>query len=82
MWKEENDKLVKDFEFKDFTLAFAFMSAVAIQAEKLNHHPLWENVYNKVSFRLSTHDAGDKVTDKDRKLAEKIDQIAKVFSVG
>lgn len=76
MWKEEDNKLVKSFEFKDFTEAFGFMTQVAIVAEKMNHHPFWTNVYNKVSFELNTHDAGDVVTDKDHKLAEAIDKIA------
>lgn len=76
MWKEEDNKLVKSFEFKDFTEAFGFMAQVAIVAEKMNHHPFWTNVYNKVSFELNTHDAGDVVTDKDHKLAEAIDKIA------
>lgn len=75
MWKEENNKLLKTFEFKDFVEAFGFMSRVAIVAEKMNHHPNWNNVYNKVNFELSTHDAGDKVTDKDHKLAEAIDKL-------
>ncbi len=75
-WKEENNTLNKTFEFKDFTEAFGFMSKVAIVAEKMNHHPNWHNVYNKVSFQLNTHDAGDVVTDKDHKLAEAIDALA------
>jgi len=76
MWKEEDNKLKKTFEFDDFISAFGFMSKVAIVAEKMNHHPNWSNVYNSVSFELNTHDAGDKVTDKDRKLAEEIDKLA------
>jgi 4a-hydroxytetrahydrobiopterin dehydratase len=76
MWKEEDNKLKKTFEFKDFVEAFGFMSKVAIVAEKMNHHPFMTNVYNTVSFELSTHDAGDKVTDKDHKLAEEIDKLA------
>ena len=76
MWKEENNSLYKKFEFANFSEAFAFMTRVAIAAEKANHHPLWTNVYNKVEIWLSTHDAGDIVTDKDRKLAEAIDKIA------
>ena len=76
MWKEEDNKLKKTFEFDDFITAFGFMSMVAIVAEKMNHHPNWSNVYNSVSFELNTHDAGDKVTDKDRKLAEEIDKLA------
>ncbi|MBK6731264.1 MAG: 4a-hydroxytetrahydrobiopterin dehydratase [Bacteroidetes bacterium] len=76
MWKEENNKLNKKFEFKDFSEAFAFMSRVALLAEKQNHHPFWTNEYNTVEIFLSTHDAGDIVTDKDRKLADAIDKIS------
>lgn len=75
MWKEENNKLIKTFTFKDFTQAFGFMSKVAIVAEKMNHHPNWSNVYNRVSFELCTHDAGNVVTEKDRKLAAAIDAL-------
>ena len=76
MWKEEDNKLKKSFEFKDFVEAFGFMSRVAIIAEKMNHHPLMTNVYNQVSFELSTHDAGNVVTDKDHRLAQEIDKLA------
>ncbi|MEP7263928.1 MAG: 4a-hydroxytetrahydrobiopterin dehydratase [Bacteroidota bacterium] len=75
MWKEENNKLNRDFAFKNFSEAFAFMTRVALIAEKMNHHPEWSNVYNKVSIHLNTHDAGDIVTDKDRKLAAAIDAL-------
>jgi len=75
MWKEEKNTLYKKFEFNDFSSAFAFMTRVAIEAEKMNHHPLWTNVWNRVEIWLSTHDAGDIVTDKDRKLAQKIDAL-------
>jgi 4a-hydroxytetrahydrobiopterin dehydratase len=75
MWKKENNKLYKKFEFKNFSEAFAFMARVAMEAEKMDHHPFWTNVYNKVEIWLNTHDAGDIVTDKDRKLAKKIDAI-------
>ena len=75
MWKQENNQLKRDFEFKNFIDAFAFMSKVALVAEKRNHHPNWSNVYNKVTIALCTHDAGDIVTDKDRKLAEAIDKL-------
>ena len=75
MWKEENNKLHKQFEFKDFSEAFAFMTRVALAAEKMDHHPTWTNVYNKVEIWLNTHDAGDIVTDKDRKLSKKIDSL-------
>ena len=76
MWTEQENKLTKTFKFKDFTEAFGFMTKVAIEAEKMNHHPEWTNVYNTVSFQLSTHDAGDVVTDKDRRLADVIDALA------
>jgi len=74
-WKEENNELVTQLKFKDFMEAFAFMTEVALIAEKMNHHPNWTNVYNQVNIRLSTHDAGNTITDKDRKLAEAIDSI-------
>ena len=75
MWEEKNNKLNKKFEFKDFSQAFAFMTRVALAAEKMDHHPKWTNEYNKVEFWLSTHDAGDKVTEKDKKLAQIIDGL-------
>jgi 4a-hydroxytetrahydrobiopterin dehydratase len=75
MWEEKNSRLQKKFIFKDFVNAFAFMTRVAFIAEKMNHHPDWSNTWNKVSVSLSTHDAGDIVTEKDRKLAEAIDKI-------
>ena len=79
MWSDQNNKLYRKFQFKDFSEAFAFMTRVALIAEKMDHHPLWTNVYNTVEVWLSTHDAGDVVTDKDRKLAGAIDKLA-VFS--
>ena len=75
MWKEENKHLTKTFKFNDFVEAFGFMTKVAIIAEKMNHHPTWTNTWNMVSFTLSTHDAGDIVTDLDRKLAAAIDKL-------
>ena len=75
MWEETNNKLYKKFQFSDFSEAFAFMTRVALEAEKMNHHPEWKNVWNTVEVWLSTHDAGDIVTDKDKKLAAKIDLI-------
>ncbi len=75
MWKEVDNKLTRTFEFKDFVQAFGFMTRVAIAAEKFNHHPNWSNVYNKVVIELTTHDAGNVVTDNDRKLAEIIDSL-------
>ena len=75
MWEEKNNTLYRKFEFKDFSQAFAFMTRVALAAEKMDHHPDWSNVYNTVEIRLSTHSAGDIVTDKDRKLAKAIDAM-------
>ncbi len=75
MWKEENNKLSRTFEFRDFSEAFGFMSRVALLAEKQNHHPEWSNVWNKVTIHLSTHDAGNIVTERDRKLALAIDKM-------
>jgi len=75
MWKEENNSLSKEFIFKDFVSAFAWMTQVAIWAEKMNHHPEWSNVWNKVSVKLTTHDAGNVITDADRSLAAKMDEI-------
>ena len=73
MWTETENKLHRKFEFPDFSAAFAFITRVAIAAEKADHHPLWSNEYNKVEIWLSTHDAGDIVTEKDKKLAKVID---------
>jgi 4a-hydroxytetrahydrobiopterin dehydratase len=75
MWEEKNNTLYKKFEFKNFSEAFAFMTRVAIEAEKANHHPLWTNVYNKIEIWLNTHDAGNIVTAKDRALAKAIDKL-------
>jgi 4a-hydroxytetrahydrobiopterin dehydratase len=80
MWKEVENSLQRKLEFKDFTEAFSFMTSVAIEAEKMNHHPEWTNVWNRVSFKLSTHDAGDIVTEKDRQLAKKIDVIFEKYN--
>lgn len=74
-WTEVDNHLTKSFTFKDFSEAFAFMTRVALIAEKMNHHPTWTNTWNKVTFELSTHDAGNTVTDRDRKLAEAIDRL-------
>ena len=75
MWKEDNNTLYKKFEFRDFSEAFAFMTRVAIEAEKQYHHPLWTNVYNRVEIWLSTHEAGNIVTEKDWALAGAIDAL-------
>lgn len=75
MWKEENNALTKTFTFSNFTQAFGFMTKVAIVAEKMNHHPTWTNTWNMVSFKLSTHDAGNTITEKDYALAKEIDAL-------
>lgn len=75
MWTEQDNKLYNKFKFADFSEAFAFMTRVALEAEKADHHPTWTNTYNTVEIWLSTHDAGNIVTQKDKTLAEKIDQI-------
>ena len=77
MWIEKDNRLRAEFQFEDFVSAFAFMTKVAIVAEKMNHHPNWSNVYNKVIIELSTHDAGDIVTEKDHELARAIDRLIK-----
>lgn len=74
-WIEENQSLKAVFKFKDFVTAFSFMTRVALIAEKMDHHPTWSNVYNQVSIELTTHDAGNKITDKDRLLAAEIDKL-------
>jgi 4a-hydroxytetrahydrobiopterin dehydratase len=79
MWKEQNNQLHQTFEFKDFSQAFAFMTRVAFVAEKMGHHPDWSNSWNKVDITLSTHSLGNIITEKDRKLAEAIDEIRLEF---
>ncbi len=73
-WEFSDNSLHRKFSFKDFAEAFAFMTNVAEVAERLNHHPDWTNVYNKVTIRLSTHSAGG-VTDKDFQLAKEINRL-------
>ena len=74
-WKEENNSLTRSFKFKNFIEAWSFMTKVAMVAEKMNHHPEWSNVYNKVDITLTTHDKGNTITEKDRELAKKIDEL-------
>jgi 4a-hydroxytetrahydrobiopterin dehydratase len=76
-WSDVNgrDAITKKIEFKDFNQAFGFMTRAALVAEKMNHHPEWFNVYNKVEVTLSTHDAGG-VTEKDIALAKAMDALA------
>ena len=73
-WKVVNGKLSKSFEFKDFIEAFSFMTRVAMHAEKMNHHPEWFNVYNKVNIDLVTHDLNG-ISNYDMKLANTINKI-------
>lgn len=78
-WKEENNKLYKQYKFKDFTATLAFMVQAGFAIEKLNHHPEWKNVYNRLDVWLCTHDAGNTVTDKDHQLASLLDGIYNSF---
>ena len=75
MWNEIENRLSREFVFIDFSEAFGFMSRVALAAEKLDHHPEWSNVYNKVRITLTTHSEGHIVTEKDRELARIINRI-------
>ena len=75
-WKFENDKISNKYEFKNFSEALGFIVRVGIEAEKQGHHPELFNVYNTVRISLSTHDAGDKVTQKDLDLAKAIDELS------
>ncbi|MBT4161106.1 MAG: pterin-4-alpha-carbinolamine dehydratase [Gammaproteobacteria bacterium] len=75
MWREVGNALLVELEFNDFVEAFAFITEVAELAEAHNHHPEWSNVYNRVSICLTTHDAGNRVTDKDRELADAISAL-------
>lgn len=74
-WAHTNNKLCRDFVFTDFSNAFAFMTQVALLAEKADHHPNWSNVYNRVTIELTSHDAGNAVTAKDAALAQAINSI-------
>ncbi len=75
MWEEKDNALQTSLQFKDFIEAFGFMTSVAMIAEKQNHHPEWSNVYNTVNIKLTTHDAGNIITDKDKKLAGAIVEL-------
>lgn len=75
MWTITPESMYRKFQFRDFSEAFAFMTRVALEAEKMNHHPRWTNVWNTVEIWLSTHDAGNLVTGKDHELAARIDNL-------
>jgi 4a-hydroxytetrahydrobiopterin dehydratase len=75
-WTLEDGKLHRDFVFADFIAAMGFMTQIALHAEKLDHHPEWSNVYNRVAVDLTTHDA-DGITELDFALAERMDALAK-----
>jgi len=75
-WKHENDALVKEFEFGSFREAMSFMIRVAFEAESLNHHPEWTNVYNTVNVRLTTHHVGNKITTNDVELARRFEKVS------
>jgi 4a-hydroxytetrahydrobiopterin dehydratase len=74
-WLEEDNALNREFQFVDFSEAFAFMTRVAMLAETANHHPEWSNVYDTVKIRLTSHDAGNRVTERDVGLALEINQL-------
>ncbi|MEX2044345.1 MAG: 4a-hydroxytetrahydrobiopterin dehydratase [Opitutus sp.] len=75
-WKEERDALTKAFQFGSFREAMSFMVRISYEAEEMNHHPEWTNVYDRVVIRLSTHDAGNRITARDVELARRIGRIA------
>lgn len=74
-WTLEQNKLHQEFKFKNFVVAFGFMTQAALVAERSNHHPEWFNVYNKVIIDLTTHEAGG-ITERDFSLAKQMDKIA------
>ena len=78
-WKLNDHALTRTFTFTDFTQALAFINDAAPEIERLNHHPEWTNVYNRVAVRLTTHDAGNRVTAADVELAKTLDWVAVRF---
>lgn len=78
-WSIEDDGLVREFRFKDFREAFQFLTGVAFEAEKANHHPDWSNSYNRVRIALLTHSEG-RLTAKDAALAGRINAVAQRFT--
>ncbi len=79
-WKYENNKLKRVFEFQNFVEAFGFMTRVALEAEKADHHPEWKNCYNRVEVEWTTHDAGNRVSEKDIGLAKKLNKLLEASS--
>ncbi len=77
-WTLDKDRIKKTFEFKNFGDAFAFMTRMAIEIERMNHHPEWFNVYNKINVELTTHDVGG-ISNFDFKLAKIMDDFEKIF---
>lgn len=75
-WSIVAGKLHKEYRFPDFTTAFGFMTKVAIEANTINHHPEWCNVWNKVVIDLTTHEAGNQISELDVRLAKKIDELS------
>ena len=73
-WSVKNDKLYKEFQFNDFNQAFGFMTRAAMEIEKMNHHPEWFNVYNRITVELTTHDAGG-ITNNDVNLARILNSL-------
>ena len=78
-FREEQQQLVAEFIFEDFVAAFGFMTQVAFWAEKWDHHPNWYNVYNRLEIRLCSHDAGNTITERDHRLAAKIEVLYAQF---
>ena len=75
MWKHETNRLILEVDFQDFAAAFAFLTEVARLAEEQGHHPTIQNTYNRVKLELTTHDAGNTLTDKDHRLAASIQNL-------
>lgn len=79
-WDEEHNKLIKEYKFSNFIEAFSWMTECSFHIEKMNHHPQWNNVYNSVKVELTTHDAGNTITEKDRNLAIVMDKCFEKYS--
>ncbi len=77
-WTLKDDKLHREYQFPDFARAMGFMTVSALRIEAMDHHPEWSNVYNRVTVDLTTHDAGG-ITSRDVKLAEKLEEIARLL---